>query len=182
MTVAAELEVRLERGSDHRQVRQVVLSAFEADPVVADLVEALRESSGWRPALSLVAEEDGSVVGHVMATRGWLDAPARLVEVLVLSPLSVTSARQGQGIGTRLVRQLLADAAGTAPAIFLEGAPGYYGRFGFEAAGPAGFRRPSLRIPEPAFQVRTFPGYEPWMTGTLVYPEAFWALDCVGLR
>ena len=68
------------------------------------------------------------------------------------------------------------------PAIFLEGSPGYYRRFGFEAAGSAGFRRPSLRIPEPAFQVRTFASYEPWMTGTLVYPEAFWELDCVGLR
>ncbi len=91
--------------------------------------------------------------------------------------------RQGQGIGTRLVRQLLATAAlGREPAIFLEGSPRYYQRFGFEVAGPAGFRRPSLRIPGPAFQVRTFANYEPWMTGTLVYPEPFWVLDCVGLR
>ena len=45
-----------------------------------------------------------------------------------------------------------------------------------------GFRKPSLRIPDAAFQVIRFATHQPWMTGTLVYPEAFWALDCVGLR
>lgn len=181
MTV--DVEIRQERESDRPRVRQVVQAAFSAQPIVPDLVEALRASTGWRPSLSLVAQEHETVVGHVLATRGWLDAPARLVEVLVLSPLSVTPDRQGQGIGSRLVRQLLAIAAsGPEPAIFLEGSPGYYGRFGFEAGGPAGFRRPSLRIPEPGFQVYKFAGYEPWMTGSLAYPEAFWELDCVGLR
>lgn len=41
---------------------------------------------------------------------------------------------------------------------------------------------PSLRMPDAAFQVARLPAYEPWMTGTLVYSETFWALDCVGLR
>jgi putative acetyltransferase len=41
---------------------------------------------------------------------------------------------------------------------------------------------PSLRFPDAAFQVATLSGYEPWMTGTLVYPDTFWAHDCVGLR
>lgn len=141
--MVADLEVREERESDRRQVRQVVQAAFPAQPVVADLVDALRASAGWRPSLSLVAEEHGAVAGHVLASRGWLDARARLVNVLVLSPLSVTPGRQGQGIGTRLVRRLLAAAAsGTEPAIFLEGSPGYYRRFGFEPAGPASAVRP----------------------------------------
>lgn len=38
------------------------------------------------------------------------------------------------------------------------------------------------RIPDEAFQVSILSAYEPWMTGTLVYSESFWALDCVGLR
>ena len=102
----------------------MVQAAFRAQPVVADLVDVLRASAGWRPGLSLVALEHGAVVGHVLASRGWLDAQARLVDVLVLSPLSVTPGRQGQGVGTRLVRQLLAAAAsGTEPSIFLEGSP-----------------------------------------------------------
>jgi putative acetyltransferase len=58
----------------------------------------------------------------------------------------------------------------------------YYGSRGFERADVLGFRSPSLRIPPPAFQVARLPGYETWMTGSLVYSESFWALDCVGLR
>jgi putative acetyltransferase len=90
---------------------------------------------------------------------------------------------QGQGIGTALVRHALAAARDLpAPLVFLEGSPDYYGKRGFERAGDLGFRRPSLRIPPEGFQVAPMPGYEPWMTGTLVYSEPFWAHDCVGLR
>jgi putative acetyltransferase len=66
--------------------------------------------------------------------------------------------------------------------VFLEGAPAYYGPRGFGGGAGLGFRAPSLRIPEAAFQVAVLPGYEPWMTGTLVYSAPFWDLDCVGLR
>lgn len=68
------------------------------------------------------------------------------------------------------------------PLVFLEGAPSFYPRVGFEPAMPLGFRRPSPRIPEPAFMVHRNPSYQPWMTGTLVYADAFWRHDCVGLR
>jgi len=53
---------------------------------------------------------------------------------------------------------------------------------GFLAGFDLGFRCPSLRIPEPAFQAVLLPAYEPWMTGTHVYAEAFWRHDAVGLR
>ena len=69
-----------------------------------------------------------------------------------------------------------------APAVFLEGSWNYYPRFGFEPGGTKGFSRPSERIPERAFQVVQLPAWEPWMTGALVYPEAFWIMDAVGLR
>jgi putative acetyltransferase len=39
-----------------------------------------------------------------------------------------------------------------------------------------------VRIPDAAFQVVTLAGYQPWMTGALVYAEQFWVHDCVGLR
>ncbi len=91
--------------------------------------------------------------------------------------------RRGRGIGSALVRYGLAQAERRPePLVFLEGSPDYHGRFGFQAAGRHGFRRPSLRIPEPAFQVVKLHAYEDWMTGTLVYPRPFWDLDCVGLR
>ena len=45
-----------------------------------------------------------------------------------------------------------------------------------------GLLRPSLRVPDPAFQVAPLPAYEGWMTGQAVYPEAIWSTDAVGLR
>ncbi|MBV9094305.1 MAG: GNAT family N-acetyltransferase [Streptosporangiaceae bacterium] len=111
------------------------------------------------------------------------DAPRRLVDVLVVSPLAVLPTCQGRGVGSRLMRRALqVMASGPQPLAFLEGPPGYYSRFGFEPAVPKGFRRPSLRIPEPAFMVRLLPAFEPWMTGTVVYADPFWRHDCVGLR
>jgi putative acetyltransferase len=112
-----------------------------------------------------------------------VDARPALVEVLVLSPLSVVPDRQGEGIGTALVRAALDEARRRgAPAVFLEGSWDYYSRRGFEAATPLGFQRPSHRIPEPAFQVALLAEHQPWMVGLLVYCEAFWSTDSVGLR
>jgi putative acetyltransferase len=134
--VRTDAATRAELAVDAPDVHRVVAAAFAARPVVADLVDALRASTAWRPGLSLVAAQGDDVVGHVLATRGWLDAPHALVEVLVLSPLSVRPDRQGRGIGSQLAGHLLAIAAGwPEPAIFLEGPPGYYARFGSKAPG-----------------------------------------------
>ena len=174
---------RRERPGEEAQVRDVVRDAFAGEPVVATLVDRLRESPDWIDGLSFVAEVDDEIVAHVLFTRSLLDAPPRLVDVLVLSPMSVASHMQARGIGSALIRFALAQLDDRPePLVFLEGSPVFYGRFGFLPACEHGFRRPSLRIPAVAFQVVKRPGYEPWMTGTLVYSRVFWDLDCVGLR
>ncbi|WP_331769817.1 N-acetyltransferase (plasmid) [Embleya sp. NBC_00888] len=178
------MDLREELPSDRPAVRDVHLRAFgDHGLVVADLVDTLRDTITPEDGLSLVAEHDGQVVGHVMFTRGLLDAPRRLVEVQVLSPLAVMPELHGRGIGSTLVRHGLGILAERAvPLVFLEGDPGYYSRFGFVPGGGPGFRKPSLRIPDGAFQAIKLPKYEPWMTGTLVYAEPFWRHDAVGLR
>src|SRR5690348_2691731 len=161
------MEIREERPGDVDAVHAVQRAAFadQADPVDA-LVRDLRRSLESEPGLSLVAVADGDVVGHVLFTRNLLDAPPRLVEVQVLSPVGVRPDAQGRGVGSALVRHGVETLAGRGvPAVFLEGDPAYYGRFGFEPAADHGFRRPSLRIPPPAFQVVLLPAHEPWMTG-----------------
>ena len=182
LDVPTGVRFRRERPDEAGAVRAVVEDAF-AGPVEASLVDALRGSPDWIDGLSFVAEHDGQIVGHVLFTRSLLDAPVRLVDVLVLSPVSVATRAQGRGLGSALIRWALQHVRERPePLVFLEGSPRFYGRIGFEPAEPLGFRRPSLRIPEPAFQVFRLPLYQAWMTGTLVYSRVFWEHDCVGLR
>jgi putative acetyltransferase len=178
------MELREELPGDQESVREIHLQAFgDHGLVVAELVNALRETITPMDGLSLVAGHDGQIVGHAMFTRSLLDAPRRLVEVHVLSPLGVMPSCHKRGIGSALVQHGLKTLAERAvPLVFLEGDPGYYSRFGFAPGGDLGFRKPSLRIPDGGFQAIRLPAYEPWMTGTLVYAEPFWRYDLVGLR
>ena len=174
--------IRPAAATDRDDVHRVVVTAFgEGGSQVSAMVEAL-EAAGHVRA-SLVAEVDGRVGGHVMLSHSWVDARERLVDVLVLSPLSVAPPHQRSGLGAALLDAAIAEAERLgAPALFLEGDPGFYGARGWVPGEDHGFAAPSARIPGPAFQVRLLAGWQSWMTGALVYVEAFWALDCVGLR
>ncbi len=157
-------------------------AAFGPHEGVERIVDDLRSSDAWL-GLSYVAYDEAGLAGHVAFTRSRLDAPNRLVDVLVLSPLSVRPRRQGQGIGSALVRYALGELVERPePLVFLEGSPAYYARFGFVPGSELGFRRPSRRIPRAAFQALPLPAYEGWMTGTLVYHRIWWDHDAVGLR
>ena len=180
MNSPADVAIRRQVPEDAAALRDVIGRAFEGEPEVVALEEALAQRADSTGYVALV---DDRVVGHVRLTRGWIDAETRLVEVLVLSPLSVAPEWQSRGIGRALVAHAVAEAktAGV-PAIFLEGDPAYYVRLGWRPASVLGVTPPSARIPEPACQAVPLPGWEPWMRGALVYAETFWALDCVGLR
>ncbi len=178
---AAPVVVRAEAPADEAAVHDVVASAFGTEPV-SRLLGAMRRSPAWLD-LSYVAVMADEVVGHVSFTRGWVDAEQQLVEVLVLSPLSVRPDMQRKGVGGRLVTDALrCTERRDEPLVFLEGAPGYYGRFGFLAGGDLGFTAPSVRVPPLAFQAIRLPAYQTWMSGALVYPDVFWEHDAVGLR
>jgi putative acetyltransferase len=183
-TTLARVNFRAEAVSDWPAVGTVHLAAFpDHGRVVAKLVDDLRDAVARGEGLSLVAEERDEIVGHVMFSPSLLDAPKRLVPVQVLSPIGVVPAWQNKGVGATLIcRGLELLAERDVPLVFLEGSPMYYSRFGFRPALEHGFRKPSLRIPDAGFQVFLLPAYESWMTGTLVYSEAFWRHDLVGLR
>ncbi len=177
------VQVRAEEPSDDQAILAVQAAAFgDAERMPAYVAELRSRSSGNR-GMSLVADSDERIVGHVVLSPSRLDAARRLVDVLTLSPLGVLPEYQGRGIGTRLIAEglLRADSLGF-PLVFLEGDPDYYGARGFVRADHRGFRSPSLRIPDEAFQVAILSSHEEWMTGTLVYSETFWAHDAVGLR
>ncbi len=92
-------------------VLEVVRAAFgDEGEQVAALWPDLQAAGLVRA--SLVAEHDGVVVGHVGLSHAWVDARRALVEVLLLSPLSVRPAQQGEGVGTTLVAAALERARG----------------------------------------------------------------------
>ncbi len=177
-----DMQIREQHPDDAAAVRRVLTDAFADDGHVADLAEALLARPD-RPGPALVADVDGAIAGHVQLSRSWVDAAPALVEVLVLSPVGVAPTHQRHGIGRALCAAAVEQARQLgAPAVFLEGDPGYYSRLGWERADGHGFTAPSVRIPDVAFQVILLPGHESWMTGALVYNDTFWHFDGVGLR
>lgn len=174
-------EVRPEQPVDREDVLRVIAAAFEDHgQEVADIWAAL----GHHKRAGLVVEQGGHVLGHVGLSRAWLDARPALVEVWVLSPLSVMPDRQGEGIGTALLAEAVETArASGVPVLFLEGSPFYYGARGFERADRRGFLPAALeRTPRAAFQCVCFDGLEDWMSGQLIYPDVWWSHGSAGLR
>ncbi len=139
------------------------------DPGEAALVVWLLEDPDALPDLSLVAiDDDGSLVGHVICSRGGVDS----TPALGLGPVSVRPDRQRTGIGSTLVEAVLQAAESRGEALVcLLGDPAYYSRFGFEPASTLG-----VGSPEPSwgdyFQARTLGGRTA-PTGTFRYAEPF---------
>jgi putative acetyltransferase len=176
------IEVRPQAKGDEARVRTLLSEAFDDTGHVADLAEALRARKDKQA--SLVALDDGLLVGHTHLSICWVDAPTRLVEVLTLSPLAVTPSHQSRGIGKRLLNEAICTAVALgSPLLFVEGDPAYYSRHGWLAATDLGFIAPSTRIPLAAFQVVALQTYDSVvMRGALIYNDTFWSHDSVGLR
>jgi putative acetyltransferase len=143
--------IRRERRGDVAAARQVQVDAFPTE-VEANLLDELREDEGWLPDLSLVAEVDGEVVGHVVCTRGAIGADRR--PALGLGPIGVRPDQQGNGVGSALVHAVLAVAEARGETLVaLLGSTEWYPRLGFEPATEHG-----VTAPDPSwgdhFQVR----------------------------
>lgn len=142
------------RDEFHRDVeaREMLLDACFGESRFQKTCERLRE--GRRPAdgLSLVADDGGAVVGTV---RLWHVSAGPGRPALMLGPLAVDPARQGEGLGAALMRASLVRAKGLGHrAVLLVGDAPYYARFGFSADATDG-----LWLPGP-FERARFLGHE----------------------
>jgi putative acetyltransferase len=136
----------------------------------ASLVRRLRDEG--LVVASLVAEQDGAVVGHLLLS--WLPTvvDGHPLRTVALAPVAVLPERQRQGIGPRLVEASIETARELdIAAIIVLGHPRYYPRFGFSAAAARGLAAPFSG--EAFMALELGPGSLAGKTGSVHYPAAF---------
>jgi putative acetyltransferase len=170
--------VRRERPDDADAIRRVHNAAFGTDvdtsTAEARLVDDLRSGEGWIPALSLVAEVDGAVVGHVVATRGRLERGGSTLPVrtLGIGPVGVLPAHQQLRLGSSMMYALLGAALALDEEVACLLGSDYYRRFGFVISSTVGITPP---VPGWAqhFQALVLDPTRLGEGGTFRYAEAF---------
>ncbi len=164
--------VRREDPSDSQE-RSVVHSIHEAAfgrPDEADLVDKLRSEGAT--LLSLVAELEQQIVGHILFTRMWIETSTGPVSAAALAPVAVLPAHQRLGIGEQLIRgglELL-RAQGERIVIVL-GHPDYYSRFGFSSQKAHSLESPFP--PEGFMALELSLGALEGVRGKVRYPASF---------
>lgn len=155
--------IRPEKPEDAAGVRRVHEAAFPTG-TEAELVDRLR--AGGKAAVSLVAEDDGQIVGHIVFSPVTFDPPVQAT-AFGLGPMAVLAEHWKHGVGRRLVQNGLAEChARGAALVVVVGEPDYYERFGFGPASRHGLRDEFGA--EDAFQVFLLEGSMHPPPGTLV--------------
>ena len=163
------MEVRPERADDHAAIREVNRLAFGRE-AEGRLVDALR--AGGYARLSMVAEDEGRIVGHILFSELPIVTQRGEIEALALAPMAVVPRRQRRGIGSLLVREGLRACADLGYRIIIVvGHPGYYPRFGFSAK--LAERLESPYSGEAFMALEVSPGALDDVAGEVKYPAPF---------
>lgn len=160
------------RPEDHGEpslIRAINEAAFDR-PDEADLVDCLR--SDGVVLLSLVAELEKRIVGHVLFSRMWIDGVGGPVPATALAPVAVLPAYQRRGIGERLIRSGLDCLREKHEQIVIVlGHPEYYSRFGFSSEKARSLESP---FPREAFMALELVSHAlNGIRGKVRYPAAF---------
>lgn len=167
------LIVRPETVTDYPQVAEINRLAFGQEGE-ARLVEAIRQSQNYIPALSLVALWDDAVVGHILFSRIHIQAAEKAIPALALAPMAVLPDYQNRAVGTGLVWEgLNACRRGHHEIVVVLGHEHFYPRFGFVPASRYGIRAP-FPAPDAAFMVQELtPAALDGVSGVVHYPAYF---------
>lgn len=165
------INIRCETLPDYKVIAEVNTLAF-GQQNEAKLVEEIRRSDRYISELSLVAEVENVVVGHILFS--YIDLVGEeTLQVLGLAPLAVHPQFQRQGIGSSLIKAGLEIAEAKKEAIVIVlGHPEFYTRFGFQPSVVYEIESP-FPVPEDVFMVKPLQSYQKKYKGKVVYPSTF---------
>ncbi|QMS87976.1 N-acetyltransferase [Nostoc edaphicum CCNP1411] len=165
------MNIRCETLTDYPAIAEVNTLAFGQENE-AKLVEKIRRSHRYIPELSLVAEIENVVVGHILFS--YIDlVDEQTLQVLGLAPLAIHPQFQRQGIGSALIKAGLEIAEANKEAVVIVlGHPQFYTRFGFKTSVVYGIESP-FPIPKEFFMVKPLQSYQESYKGKVVYPSTF---------
>ncbi len=172
------MKIRRENEGDYAVVREVIEAAFKdaehTDHTEHNLVDRLRDSKSFIPELSLVAEIDDRVVGHILFTKIDIIYDDARFPSLALAPVSVLPEYQYQGIGGALIREAhdIARSLGYKSAVVM-GHKDYYPRFGYMPCADYGITLPFDVPAEYCMAVELTDGGLERVTGIVQYDSAF---------
>lgn len=172
------MKIRQEQKNDFESVFKLIEKAFKneqfSDHKEQFLVERLRKSTAFIPELSIVAEIDGKVVGHLLVTKLKIKNKATEFESLALAPVSVLPEFQRRGIGEKLIIEAHQKAIELGyKSIVLLGHEKYYPRFGYKQADQYGIKFPFEAPKENCMVVELVENGLQGVNGMVEYPEAF---------
>ena len=170
------IKIRPETEDDHARISEVNDLAF-GQKNEGKLIEELRKNDQFIPGLSLVAELDGLVVGHILFYPITINCSNTKHLSLALAPMSVIPEHQNKKIGSLLVKEglRLAKMLGY-ESVIVVGHPQYYPRFGFSLASQWGIKLP-FEVPDTAFlALELIPEALKDRSGVVEYPKEFEAV------
>ncbi|MBT2690693.1 N-acetyltransferase [Bacillus sp. ISL-47] len=168
------LDIRPEKPSEFEKILEINNLAFGQENE-GKLVSLIRTSPHFIPTLSLVAEKDGELSGHILFSEVMIEtSQGTTVNTIGLAPMAVKPDFQNQGIGSALVNAGLerCKELGYGHVVVL-GHPEFYPRFGFEPSVKFGIK-PPFPVPENVFMaLELTKGALSGIEGAVRYPPAF---------
>lgn len=172
-TFDTRLNIRPETKKDFPKITQVNDSSF-GQKNEGKLIEKLRQTENYIPELSLVAELDDKIIGHILLYPITIHSDISKFQSISLGPMAVTPVHQHKGIGSRLVKEGLEAAKKLGHrSVIVVGHPEYYPKFGFKRASQWNIKVP-FEVPDDAFlALELVEGELEGKRGTVEYPEEF---------